>query len=256
MMGVMSRPPDGITDVADGIWRITRADVNCYLIDAPAGPVLVDGGLPRSWPLLLDALAQLGRTPGDIIALYLTHAHFDHVGMGDRLLREYRIPVHVHDADAHLARHPYRYAHESPRVRYPFRYPATIPGLVRMTAAGALGVKGVEARSDVEPGRTLPGTDLLEVVATPGHTNGHCSFLWRERSILFVGDALVTYDPYTGGHGPQIVARAATGDSAQARAALNAIAKTEARMLLPGHGGAFMEGAASAAAQARAAGVA
>lgn len=252
----MTRQPDGIALIAEGIWMLTRADTNCFLVDAPGGPVLVDGGLPRSWPLLVGALAQLGRTPDDIRALYLTHGHFDHVGMGDRLFHEHHVPISVHAADVPLARHPYRYAHESSRLRYPFRHPVAVPGLVRMTLAGALNVRGVTARGDVRPGRMLPGSDMLEVVATPGHTSGHCAFLLRERGIIFTGDALVTYDPYTGATGPRVVARAATADSVRAMAALTAIERTGARQLLPGHGAVFTDGVAVATARARAAGIA
>jgi glyoxylase-like metal-dependent hydrolase (beta-lactamase superfamily II) len=123
-----------------------------------------------------------------------------------------------------------------------------------MVRAGALSVKGVTAVSE------LPGSGMLdlpgrpEVVFTPGHTFGHCGLLLRDREALLSGDAIVTLDPYKGIRGAQIVAGAATADSAQALASLDAIAATGARVLLPGHGDPWLDGAEAAVASARAIG--
>jgi glyoxylase-like metal-dependent hydrolase (beta-lactamase superfamily II) len=227
----------GVVEVADGVLVLTRAAVNCYLVDTVDGPVLIDTGLPRTWPVLRRALAAVGLVPDDLATVYLTHGHFDHVGMADRLQREHRVPVHVHEDDRRLARHPYRYAHEASRLRYPLAYPRAIPTLARMAAAGALGVRGVDARGDVRPGRRLHGG--IVPVATPGHTLGHCAFHLPDRGVLFTGDALVTFDPYTGSTGPRAVARAATADSAAALDAVRALLPFRADVLLPGHGDAY-----------------
>jgi len=89
------------------------------------------------WPLLVSALESIGSTPRDIDAIVLTHGHFDHVGMCRRL-HEHHVLSHVHERDRVLVKHPYQYAHEAPRAPYPFRYPAAIPILARMIAAGAI----------------------------------------------------------------------------------------------------------------------
>jgi glyoxylase-like metal-dependent hydrolase (beta-lactamase superfamily II) len=246
---------DAVTTVADGVTLISRAGVNCYLVETADGPLLVDAGLPRSWKLMQGALESLGLVPGDLVSVYLTHGHFDHVGMCDRLIREHHVPVHVHEKDRYLVRHPYSYAHELPRSPYPFRYPRALPALARMVAAGALGVHGVDVHGDVRPeeGAATPGG--LVPVWSPGHTFGHCGFFLPDRGVLFSGDALVTLDPYTGETGPRIVARAATADSASALVALSALAETDAGVVLPGHGSPFVDGARPAVAQALAAGV-
>jgi glyoxylase-like metal-dependent hydrolase (beta-lactamase superfamily II) len=250
----MTRSRDGIQEVASGVYLLEKALTNCYLIVDDDGIVLIDGGLPRHWPLLTEALRRVGATPDDIDAVTLTHAHFDHVGMCDRLIREHRVVSHVHPKDHSLARHPYRYAHESPRVRYPFRYPAALPVLVRMTAAGALAVKGVDARPSIEPGVRLDMPGGLVPVFSPGHTLGHCGFHRAKDDILFAGDALVTIDPYTTRRGPCIVAGAATADSAAALASLEQFIDTGARLVLTGHGAPYRGGIRSAVERARIAG--
>ncbi|MFJ6654296.1 MBL fold metallo-hydrolase [Microbacterium sp. NPDC091313] len=245
----MASSDDGVHPVTDGIVRITRAATNCYLVDTPDGPVLIDAGLPRMWSLLRDALDAVGLTPDQLVSVYLTHGHFDHVGMADRLVSDHHVPLHVHPDDVALARHPYRYAHERARTRYPFRFPAAVPALARMAMAGALGVHGVDAHGDVRPGVDVLGG--LVPVFSPGHTRGHCGYFLPSRSVLFSGDALVTYDPYTAAKGPRVVARAATADVAAARASLGALAATGARTVLPGHGTPFTDGVVSAVGLAR-----
>jgi glyoxylase-like metal-dependent hydrolase (beta-lactamase superfamily II) len=248
--------PEGLSAVADGVEMISHGGVNCYLVEGEGRPVLVDAGLPGSWPLLERALARRGLAPADLGGVYLTHAHFDHVGMCRRLLDEHRTQTHVHPLDEPLARHPYRYAHQSPRLRYPFRYPRAIPGLVRMTFAGALTVKGIRASADVQPDEVLPDTGGLVPVFTPGHTFGHCALLLPDRNVVFSGDALVTYDPYTGRSGPRLVARAATADASAAMASLDALEETRAALVLPGHGAPYRRGVAEAVAAARSVGIA
>jgi glyoxylase-like metal-dependent hydrolase (beta-lactamase superfamily II) len=44
-------------------------------------------------------LFQLWRAPGDVEAIVLTHAHFDHVGFAERARRELGLPVFVHEND-------------------------------------------------------------------------------------------------------------------------------------------------------------
>lgn len=89
------------------------------------------------------------------------------------------------------------------------------------------------------------------MIATPGHTAGHVAFHLPDRDAVLSGDALVTLDPYTGRTGPRIIAGAATADSAMALASLDAIARTGATTVLPGHGEVWRGGAAEAVAQAR-----
>jgi glyoxylase-like metal-dependent hydrolase (beta-lactamase superfamily II) len=249
----IGRTDDGVREVADGVFMITRALTNSYLVDTDDGLVLVDAGLPRSWPLLLAALAAFRSAPDDLVSVVLTHGHFDHVGILERLQRDHHVPVHVHEADVPLVRHPYRYDREASRALYPVRHPGGLPVLARMARAGALSVRGVEALGDIRPG--VPTLGGLVPIATPGHTYGHVAFHLPDRGVLFSGDALVTLDPYTGRSGPQIVARAATADSAVALDVLDVLARTEADTVLPGHGDAWTDGVDHAVVHARAIGV-
>ncbi|MFD5214908.1 MBL fold metallo-hydrolase [Microbacterium sp. NPDC058345] len=231
----MNTRPTGWTEVAPGVNRLDVAHVNCYLVVAEGGMTLVDAGLPGTQPLLDSLLKRLGARRGDIDAVILTHGHFDHVGMARRLGDE-GIGLLVHPDDAELVRHPYRYAHERARWIYPLRYPRTIPGLAAMAWRGAMTVKGTAAAPGLTDGRTLDVPGRPRVVWTPGHTGGHCSFVFEHLGVVMSGDAIVTFDPYTGARGPQIVAGAATADSARALESVEALRGADVGLLLPGHG--------------------
>lgn len=246
-------PHSGIQKISENVYRLEKAATNCYLV-VDGGITLVDAGLPRMWPLLTEVLSHIGATPSDIDAVVLTHGHFDHVGLCHRLAQQEKTPIHVHDRDRRMARHPYRYPHEKSRLVYPLRHPSSIGTLSRMAAAGALEVKGVEARGEVTPGVPLSVPGGLVPIWSPGHTMGHCGYVLPDRGILFSGDALVTLDPYTGATGPHIVAGAATADSAMALECLGVLAVTDARTVLPGHGRPWHDGIGSAVAEARRAG--
>ncbi|GIG37568.1 MBL fold metallo-hydrolase [Cellulomonas pakistanensis] len=239
---------------AAGVARLEHAYVNCYVIAGAHGATVVDAGLPRMWGALPRLLAAVDRTPADVRAVVLTHAHFDHVGFARRALHELDVDVWVHPADAHLAAHPYRYAHENPRATYPIRHPRALPILGAMVAAGAARVQGVKVVRSLAAGPRLKVPGHPDVIACPGHTDGHVALHLPDRGVLLSGDALVTLDPYTGRTGPRIVAGAATADSALNLASLDALAATGADVVLPGHGEPWTGGAAEAVRLARAAG--
>lgn len=254
VLGLASPDVTFTQSVAPGIHRLTQAHTNTYLVESEQGLLLVDAGLPNTYPHLLNALRQLRRTPADLRAIVLTHAHFDHVGMARRLQEEVGCSVHVHLADAYLALHPYRYRHERPRLGYPLRYPKGAAQLLRMARAGALRVRGLDRIPEGLPAgpSELPGRP--NVILTQGHTAGHCALDFPDRGATITGDALVTHDPYTGHEGPRIIAGAATADSPRALRSLAAIAELGRRTMLPGHGAAWTGELSDAVAAARAAG--
>lgn len=240
----------GWSEVAPGLFCIGVADVNCYLLRTTDGLTLYDAGLPGSRRALRDLLAHLGAVFSDIDALVLTHGHFDHVGMG-RMLRDEGASVLVHPRDAHLARHPYSYRPEDARLPYLLAHPRGIPVIARMALHGALTVRGVEAAGHVLHGHPIDAPGRPIALWTPGHTGGHCAYFFEETGVLIAGDSLVTLDPYTGETGPQIVARAATANAADALRSLDVLEESGATLLLPGHGAPSVDGIRSDVAAAR-----
>jgi glyoxylase-like metal-dependent hydrolase (beta-lactamase superfamily II) len=91
--------------IAPGIHRIgENSMINAYLVEQAGEVTIIDAGVPGYYNDIDRELAAMGRTPADVRALILTHGHSDHIGFAERLRRERRIPVSVHEADAALAR--------------------------------------------------------------------------------------------------------------------------------------------------------
>ncbi|HYI19760.1 MAG TPA: MBL fold metallo-hydrolase [Solirubrobacteraceae bacterium] len=237
-------------NVVEGVHRVEDAFTNFYVIEADGRLTVVDAGVPRSWESLHALLRAIGRTPGDIEAVVLTHAHFDHVGFAEKARGELGVPVHVHENDVPLTRHPWRYDHERPRSGYLATQPRALPIVAALARSRALFPPPVKevVRFD-DGGLDVPGSP--RVIFSPGHTLGHCALHLPDRDVLIAGDALVMLDPYTGRRGPRLVARAATADADRNLRSLDALAATGARTVLTGHGDPWREGIDLAVEQAR-----
>jgi glyoxylase-like metal-dependent hydrolase (beta-lactamase superfamily II) len=242
-------------DAAPGIHRIEDHHTNFYLVEDGDRLTIVDACLPPSWGSLHQALGELGRSTSDIDALILTHAHFDHIGFAERARQELGLIPWVHADDVPLTTYPRGYARERPLLKYVLTKPQALPIL-----AGFIVTRGMwpppikEVRTFTEHD-DLPVAGAPKTVFTPGHTEGHVAFHFPDRDAVIAGDAVVTLNPYTGGRGPQLVARAAQANSAKAMASLDALAATGARTVLTGHGEPWTQGAEAMVERARAAGL-
>ena len=171
--------------VADGVWRLPTAPadlVNSYLIAGQDGSlVLIDAGTRRAPNRLLSALAQLGRAPGDVTHLLLSHAHKDHAGGLAALQAATGSAVHTHEREAVYVR----------EGRMPTVDRSTRGGRLMARLPGrATGFAPVTELATFEDGDVLPLAGGITVVHTPGHTPGHCSFLHPSSGVLITGDAI------------------------------------------------------------------
>lgn len=236
-------------DAAPGIHRVEDAYTNWYIVEQNGALTVVDCGVPTSWESFLRSLATLGRRVRDVQAIVLTHAHFDHIGFAERARHELHVPVWCHENDVPLTRHPTQYGHERARSRYLLR-PKALPCIAAFAKARAFFPRPL-ARVERYRNGTLPVPGSPRVVFTPGHTLGHCALHFPDRDALIAGDAVVTFNPYLGERGPQIVSGAATVDSERALGSLDAVAETGARTVLCGHGPVWRDGADAIVEKAR-----
>lgn len=154
------------------ITRISRAGlVNCYLVREDDGLTLVDTMVPRSAKKILAEAERLG---SPIVRIVLTHAHSDHIGSLDELHDQ------LPDAEVIISTRDARLLAKDKTLD-----PGEEKGKLRGGYPGA----------STEPTRTVnPGDRIgsLEVVASPGHTPGHVSFLDLRDRTLIAGDAYAT----------------------------------------------------------------
>lgn len=76
--------------------------VNCYLLRAGAGYVLIDTGAANAREILRGELDRLGCRPGTLALILLTHGDFDHIGNAAYLRGVFgsRIAMHADEARA------------------------------------------------------------------------------------------------------------------------------------------------------------
>jgi glyoxylase-like metal-dependent hydrolase (beta-lactamase superfamily II) len=120
-----------------------------------------------------------------------------------------------------------------------------------MLRDGGYRMTSIEGAETFEPGDVLDVPGSPRVIATPGHTAGHCALHFERHSALFVGDAMCSWNLLTGKRGPQLLPRSFNVSTARCLESLSAIQDVDAEVLLPGHGGPWRHGVSAAVERAR-----
>ena len=153
---------------------------NAYLWQGPDGLTLIDCGLAGSATTIAEAIRQLGRDPGELRHLVLTHFHADHVGTAADLVTWGEVTVYAHEADAAVIR-------------------GEVPGpdpvlsewereLMARTSGLVPDAPPVRVDREVADGDALPGGAV--VVGVPGHTPGSIAVHLPRERVLFTGDTI------------------------------------------------------------------
>jgi glyoxylase-like metal-dependent hydrolase (beta-lactamase superfamily II) len=178
-------------------------DINSYaLLPEPGSDelTLIDTGLksPESFEALRLGLKAHGFALEQIRRILVTHAHMDHYGQARRLRELSGAPVFTSALEAERMKGFWSpSAQRDERVLAWFRRWGVPPEAMHADGGIAdfarrlsepLEVDGILADGD----RVSFGDVTLEVIATPGHCEGHIVFYDRERRLLFSGDHLLT----------------------------------------------------------------
>ena len=82
------------------VQTISLGGVNCFLLRAADGFVLVDTGFPNKRADLEKALSEAGCHAGNIKLILITHGDYDHTGNCAYLREKYGVKIAMHAADA------------------------------------------------------------------------------------------------------------------------------------------------------------
>ena len=232
--------------VGPGVWHIRlplarsrTSEVNAYAITSGDGLVLIDCGwdAAATFDSLLSNLATIGATAADIRQVLITHAHADHYGAAGRLGDLGAGRVRLHPGDDELARVFSDTRELGDRLRaWTTRHgvpPEQRDALVDTIVGISERMSAVSEREALRGGERI-ATDVgdIEVIASPGHTDGHVVFLLEAAGLLFTGDHLlpriypnVSTQPYSA---PDPLGRYL--DS------MRSLRESHVAMVLPGHG--------------------
>ena len=138
---------------------------NCYLLinEESRELVIVD---PAACPdYVVGHIRRGGYTPK---AILLTHGHFDHVMGIDKFVKEFHVPVYLHEEEKGILGDPERNLSAMFGESYAY--------------------KDVKCLVD---GQVLNVAGLaLKVIHTPGHTAGGCCYYEENENVLISGDTL------------------------------------------------------------------
>lgn len=133
---------------------------NCYILwkDDTHALVIDPGANPDK------IISFIEERNGVVDDIFLTHAHFDHIGAVDALVKKYNCPVYMNPLDEEMLRDPIK--NESHYLN-------------------------VTCKSEIIPipeGKQILSGLEVEVIDTPGHSPGHS--MLAHKKYLFVGDML------------------------------------------------------------------
>lgn len=139
---------------------------NCYVVgdDVTKEAVVIDPGGDAD--IIIDAIARHGLK---VVAIVATHAHFDHVTAAQQIRAATGAPFCIHEDDIPLL------------------------GWMSESMQMFLGIKGppppeVDRRLD-EGDSVAFGTSSMDVLHTPGHSEGSISLIVKDE-MIFAGDTL------------------------------------------------------------------
>jgi glyoxylase-like metal-dependent hydrolase (beta-lactamase superfamily II) len=239
-------PP--VERLADDLWSIPVGIpvgglryVSVYALALEGGGLgLVDAGWgsDEAWTALGQGLESIGAAVADVRGVLVTHLHFDHLGLAERIRQASGAWIAMHPADASIV--------GSDLARDPEAAAAT--EVAFLTSLGADPGEAAEDVGPVEqyvpfsrmarPDRLLEDGEVADLpgwrmraVHTPGHTPGHLCFAEERTGLFFSGDHVL----------PRIspnISTSAAGLADPLRdylASLEAVGREEPAEVLPAH---------------------
>lgn len=136
-------------------------ETNCYVISNDTCAILIDPAAEKQ--KIYSALNDK-----KILAVVLTHGHFDHIALADEICEENKVPLYIHVDDAEML--------DDPRKNASY----LIPGnhIVCKTAPTVFNGNDLLSFDDIS----------FKVLHTPGHTKGSCCFVFDD--FIITGDTL------------------------------------------------------------------
>ncbi|MFC7393351.1 MBL fold metallo-hydrolase [Scopulibacillus cellulosilyticus] len=140
---------------------------NCYILENDNGEALIiDPG--DEYEKVENFIKEKGLKP---LAVLLTHAHFDHIGALDEVRLKWQVPAYLHTNESDWLGDPEKNGS------------AHFPIVANYQCKPA--EKIINSEQDISI-----GSFHFQVIETPGHSPGSVSFYFKDKGVIFSGDAL------------------------------------------------------------------
>jgi glyoxylase-like metal-dependent hydrolase (beta-lactamase superfamily II) len=226
------------TNVVPKVHRLGTSVVNWYLVEDGERLTAIDAGLPKFAQELERDLHDLGHRVEDVEAVLLTHSDSDHTGVA-LALRDAGATVFIHGSDQPTLENPGPKSGDARPVEFMRNlwHPTFLRTVIAFTRGGAARPRKLEGPELIADGDVLDVPGRPRVIHTPGHTPGHCAFLFEDRGALFTGDEVATWNIVSGRRGPQLMPHGTNVSDLEVRSSLDRLAPLEGvKAALPGHG--------------------
>lgn len=204
---------------AQGFGITNAFDCHVYLVDCGTSAVLIDSGAGIEPDRIETEIAAAGLAPGRISHLLLTHGHADHSGGAAYFQRRHGCTIVASPEVADFLERGDTRAISLDLAKEAGIYPSAYEWLPCPNPV---------AIADMETLRI--GDRTFAAIATPGHADGHLSFLMPDSigDVLFAGDAVF--------HGGEILLQAIPDCSIwRYRQSIRRLSELHIDALLPGH---------------------
>jgi len=138
---------------------------NTYFIENDKHVIIVDPA--ADYELIIKKLNQINKP---VIAVLLTHAHFDHIGALDQIIDKYNVPVYMHYSE------------------FDFLTNTEKNGSQKFKEYGLAPVTSHVSPQKIDEGSMEIEGFKFKVLHTPGHSPGSLSFVFDDFAV--VGDTL------------------------------------------------------------------
>ena len=212
--------------IIENVYVVPGVIANSYILAETEGLTIIDTGMRFSEKRILEYIASLGRSAGDVRRILITHADLDHYGCLAALQKASGACTYAGRLEAA--------AMAKGQSSRPVERSINTALQRFLIAIFSRLIKPIPIQVDeiLAEGQVLPVLGGLQVVETPGHSPGHLSYFVPSAGILFCGDSMRS----DGKRGFRASRSRNDWDHAQANASVRKQAGLGARIVCPGHG--------------------
>jgi len=154
-------------------YPLGELQANCYLLIQDKDCILIDPADDANF-----LLEEISRQNLNLVAMFATHGHFDHVMAVGEIQLSLKVPLYIHEKDLFLIKR----LKETAKHFLGYEPHIISPSIIKYLSKGKFKIS--------RPEDDRPLVENFQILSSPGHTPGGCSFYFPEEQALFTGDTI------------------------------------------------------------------